>query len=109
MTRRGTKQLAVCPARSGQCSHPDICASHGCAAIEAQRNAERGLQAGRDAEAQKVALRLAALTGRLCAALEWCVEHDGECLSDNPHQFGYARGLLAEARRMPGASAEGKP
>jgi len=39
--RRGTKQLAVCPAKPGQCSHPDICASHGCAALESRSRKSR--------------------------------------------------------------------
>ena len=104
-----TRALAVCPAKSGQCSHPDICASHGCAALEARRNVERGLRAERDAEAQKAALRLASLAGLLYGMVEWCVEHKDECLADNPHLLGYARGLLREDGPVPSANEEDKP
>lgn len=37
MARR-TKQLKDCPYPAGRCSHPDICQSHGCGALEARRN-----------------------------------------------------------------------
>lgn len=48
--------------------------------------------------AEKMALDLVALTGRLCAIVEWCVEWDGECLGDNPDQLAYAQKALADAR-----------
>lgn len=44
-----------------------------------------------------IALNLAALVGKLSAVVHWCVEHDGECLADNPHQLEEARRILAEA------------
>lgn len=40
MTRR-TRQQNDCPAPSGACSHPTICESHGCAALEVRRNKEK--------------------------------------------------------------------
>lgn len=44
------------------------------------------------------ALKLAELVGELCAVVNWCVGHDGECLADNPHQLAIARRVLEKAR-----------
>lgn len=41
---------------------------------------------------------LAAHVGNLCAALAWCVEHDGECLADHPSVLEHCRNILADAR-----------
>lgn len=45
---------------------------------------------------------LAGLAGQLAAVVEWCVEHDGETLADNPHQFLRAKQVLADARAFRG-------
>jgi hypothetical protein len=48
--------------------------------------------------AEALAMKMAALVGRLAAVVEWCVENAGEFLSDNPHQLGHATTALAMAR-----------
>lgn len=48
--------------------------------------------------AEAVALNLARLCGRLSAVVEWCIEHDGECLGDHPKQLAYAREVLSDSR-----------
>lgn len=58
-----------------------------------------------DSLAERFALDLAGQVGSLAAVVEWCIEHDGECLGDNPRQLAYARKVLAEARsRLPPAT-----
>jgi hypothetical protein len=55
--------------------------------------------------AEEMALELAALVNELSAVVEWCAEHDGECLGDNPHQLAHAKKVLAKARaRLPQAA-----
>lgn len=56
-------------------------------------------EAQMDSIAEKMALELAAQVGSLAAVVEWCVEHDGECLVDNPRQLVHARKVLADARK----------
>ena len=51
-----------------------------------------------DKEFALFALELAGHAAKLGAVVEWCVNHSGECLDDNPHQLEYARKVLAEAR-----------
>jgi hypothetical protein len=50
------------------------------------------------AEAQKMALDLAALVCELSAVVAWCLECDGECLGDNPDQLRISQRVLAKAR-----------
>lgn len=58
-----------------------------------------------DTLAEKMALEFAALVGELSAVVEWCIDHDGECLSDNPHQLAHAQKVLDKARaRLPQAA-----
>lgn len=54
-----TRQRNECPAPNGACSHPEICESHGCAALEVRRN-----------KAKAMAEPTAALTELLAAAEE---------------------------------------
>lgn len=60
---RATQQRDECPAPPGACSHPDICASHGCAALEVRRNQE----------IQRADLEIA--RRRLCAAMAQWLEN----------------------------------
>lgn len=41
---------------------------------------------------------LAELAGRLAAIVEWCVENEGECLGDHPHNLTNAKAVLAKAK-----------
>lgn len=47
----------------------------------------------------ELALELAALVGDFCAVIEWCVEHEGECLGDHPARLDIAKRTLAKARK----------
>jgi hypothetical protein len=49
------------------------------------------------AETEQLALEYVELTGELAAAVEWCVEHSGETLDDNPRALTYAKRVLAKA------------
>jgi hypothetical protein len=71
------------------------------AAREAERNHTMNAETH---EAQQVALKLAAICGKLCAVVEWVIDRDGECLGDNPRQLAYAKDALAQARALPGVA-----
>ena len=50
--------------------------------------------------AEEMALELAGVVRELYAAVEWCVEHDGKPLGDNPGQLADAKKALARAKTL---------
>jgi hypothetical protein len=45
-------------------------------------------------------MEMARVCANLAAIVEWCVEHDGECLGDHPHIFAKAKDALARKRAL---------
>jgi len=49
---------------------------------------------------QDFTMQLARLCADLAALVEWCVEHDGECLGDHPHILEMAQEILARKTKL---------
>ena len=66
---RRTRQLAICPAPHGACSHPEICQSHGCAVWESRGNIARAEAKQREATIHAAALHVVDAARRLATKM----------------------------------------
>ena len=101
MTSR-TRQQNDCPAPAGSCSHPDICQSHGCAALQAR--ARGGTTAPPDGRKTPYQLGYEAGVANRAAKNPW----DGRTTSGREWKRGWERGVRngnERSRKM----TEGEP